>query len=122
MKKVVRLAWVVAMLATLAAGQNLDKISATVVYLHKPDVSGTGFFVGDGTTMFLITADHVASLMKSDFRATLLAEHDTPFDVSSERTDRRRQRSLGVARQGGRGRRGDTSQGKCHGKDDRSRP
>jgi hypothetical protein len=46
---------------------------------------GTGFFATpDGTTMILVTAEHVSSVIGSDFRATLLGDNDTPFDVSSE--------------------------------------
>jgi hypothetical protein len=34
--------------------------------------------------MFLVTAEHVSLILKSDFRATLRGGNDTPFDVSSE--------------------------------------
>jgi hypothetical protein len=81
-----RFALVLLALASNALGQNLDRLAATVAFVYKPHVgSGTAFFASaDGTTLILVTAEHVSSVLKSDFRATLLGDNDTPFDVSSE--------------------------------------
>lgn len=88
--------------------QTIDTFSGAVVLLHKmkpqpvikngkpvvkngkavmePKPEGaTGFFVTpDNEMMILVTAEHVATEMKSDFRATIRDENDTPFDMSSE--------------------------------------
>jgi hypothetical protein len=99
--RTLRFACALVMLTSAAFSQNLDKLSGTVVFLYKiqqrpvikdgkpvvePHIDyGTGFFATpDGTTMIVVTAEHVSSIIKSDFRATLLGDNDTPFDVSSE--------------------------------------
>jgi hypothetical protein len=99
--RALHIVWAVFALVPISFSQSLDKLSGTVVFLYKTQQRaamkdgkpvleaqvqyGTGFFATpDGTSMMLVTAEHVASAMGSDFRATLLGDNDTPFDVSSE--------------------------------------
>ena len=66
----------------------MDKLAVTVVFLHQTQPNGrfgTGFFVTpDGKNMFLVTAEHVSSVLQGSFRATLSGINDTPVEVSSE--------------------------------------
>lgn len=86
----------------------IDTLSSTVVLLHilksepvtkggNPVIEGgkplmklvpegaTGFLVTpDDKALILVTAEHVATVIKSDFRVTIRDENDTSFDVSSE--------------------------------------
>lgn len=95
------LAIFIALITIRLCAQTLDELAVTVVYLHgsqvsarqsqagdctcRTQVSATGFLVTtDGANMFLVTAEHVAAVLKSDFRATLRGTSDTPIDVSSE--------------------------------------
>jgi hypothetical protein len=88
--------------------QTLDQLSAGVVFLYKTEEHpvikdgkpvvedgkqrteyqtkyGTGFFVTpDNNTMVLVTAEHVATDMTSDFHAVLRVGNDTPLEMSSE--------------------------------------
>jgi hypothetical protein len=97
-----------------AETQMLDKISATVVYLHRDIVetttldgakyevylkvpgkeifipkttkrAGTGFLIMDGPLMFLVTAQHVASLMRPDSFATIRAPGDRPMTFTLDK-------------------------------------
>jgi hypothetical protein len=81
--------------------QDIDRLAHTVVFLYRTEQRpvvkdgkrgmetdtefGTGFlFTPDDKTMFFVTANHVASIMKPDFRATVRGDNDTPLDMSSE--------------------------------------
>jgi hypothetical protein len=81
--------------------QTMDQFSVAVVFLYRTEQHpvvkdgkqltelqakfGTGFFfTPDGSTMILVTAEHVTSDMKTDFHAVVRGENDTPVDMSSE--------------------------------------
>jgi hypothetical protein len=88
--------------------QTIDQLSVGVVFLYrteqhpvtkdgKPVIErgkqlmesqtkyGTGFFVTpDSSTMVLVTAEHVATDLESDFHTVLRVGNDTPLEMSSE--------------------------------------
>lgn len=88
--------------------QTMDQFSGAVVFLYKTEQHpalehgkpvikngkqlietkikfGTGFLVTpDGTTMVLVTAEHVTNDIKSDFHAVVRGDNDTPLNMSSE--------------------------------------
>jgi len=81
--------------------QTMDQFSGVAVFLYRTkqrDVikdgkkskeivmkSGTGFLVTpDGSTMILVTAEHVTKDIGGDFRAIVRGEKDTPVEMSSE--------------------------------------
>lgn len=88
--------------------QTMDQFSGAVVFLYKTEQHpvlknekpvikdgknvletkikfGTGFLVTpDGSALLLVTAEHVTADIKSDFRAIVRGDNDTPVDMSSE--------------------------------------
>lgn len=92
--------WLVFLLIASAQSQVLERLSGTVVFLAekeqqtvikdgKPVASvamkfGTGFLVVDGSSLFLVTAQHVASDMRSERTVTVRGENDTPISMSME--------------------------------------
>jgi len=103
-----RLSFVLLLLVAPCLSQTVDQLSAIVVLLYrteehpamkdgkpimdgdKPRIErvtkyGTGFFVTpDGSTTILVTAEHVSTEIKSDFRIIARGESDTPLEMSSE--------------------------------------
>jgi hypothetical protein len=82
-----RTAFAALLLSVSVFGQSIEQFSGTVVFLRtlQNQSYATGFLVTpDERTMVLVTAEHVALLMKSAFRATIRGENDTPIDLSSE--------------------------------------
>jgi hypothetical protein len=90
--------WLLPLLAIPAQSQVLEKLSGSAVYLQEKEQQttvkdgkpvtgtmtkfGTGFLVGDeNNTLFLVTAQHVASDMKSERTATIRGEGDTPINM-----------------------------------------
>lgn len=60
------------------AGMTLDELSVTVAYLKEGDKFGTGFFVSSAQH-YLVTASHVASLLKPESNVTFRAAGDVPI-------------------------------------------
>ena len=91
--------------AQTSLSQTIDRLAESVVFLYRvgpilsPDGKpvlkdgkpenkvefGTGFLVAtDGRALILVTAEHVSAMLKSNFRATIHGQNDTPQDMSSE--------------------------------------
>jgi hypothetical protein len=102
----------VLLIAVRSFAQSVDALSGSVLFLYKEEQRpvlddnkkpvvkdgkevtethteyGTGFLVTpDNNLMFLVTAEHVACIIKSDFRAIIHGDNDTPFDCLQRRTN-----------------------------------
>jgi hypothetical protein len=63
------------------AAVTLDDLSVTVAYLKEGDKIGTGFFVSSAQP-YLVTASHVASLLKPESNVTFRAAGDVPISLT----------------------------------------
>jgi S1-C subfamily serine protease len=80
--RVILIAWVV--LTSISGGASavtLEELSVNVAYLREGDQIGTGFFVSS-TGQYLVTASHVAVLLRPASRITFRAKGDTPVSLS----------------------------------------
>ena len=67
--------------------QTIDELSSTVAFLSEKITDdemkyGTGFFVANGTKMYLVTAEHVAKFLTVNSTLTIRTTGDIPLSIN----------------------------------------